>query len=642
MTIRGWLLRASYGAIFVAGVPTLLVWWAHATEGVVPLRAIHSAPAGVALGLASLALVAAGARALMLHGRGLPMNAFPPPRFVREGVYRWIRNPMYIGFGLACAGIAIATGSASGLWLVTPIAALAATALVFGFERPDLLRRFGPDALRPPLLSLPRGTDDAPAIVQRAAVVVWVLIPWLGTWFAAQAIGRAPDVFETALSFERTWPVWQWTELLYVTAYIFIPLTVVVATSGRSLRRFAVSGSIATVIVSLCWLTIPVVAANRAFVPATAVGRLLAFEQGHSVGVAAFPAFHVLWAMLAATAWPNRWIGWMWALAITLSCLTTGMHTLIEVGAAMLLYLPLRDPSATWGWIRARTEALANSWREWRIGPIRVINHGAYAAAAASAGFVVLALALPEGATTAAWWMLICVVAGAGVWAQVLEGSSTLLRPFGWYGGAIGGAIGAAAAPWFGVPITTMLAGLALAAPWIQALGRLRCLVQGCCHGGPATALVGIRYHHRRSRVTQIAHLDHQPLHPTPLYSIAGNLVIAAILLRLRFLGAPNVLVIGVYLMLGGLARFVEEGYRAEPQTPVIAGLHSYQWIAMASVLAGIWCTTLPIPAAPAGFTPFSWPIAAGAAAAGVLTGVAMGIDLPRSNRRFSRLARAD
>ena len=51
-------------------------------------------------------------------------------QLIRCGVYRLTRNPMYVGFGLACGGVSIALGSASGLWLVTPVACLAAAALV--------------------------------------------------------------------------------------------------------------------------------------------------------------------------------------------------------------------------------------------------------------------------------------------------------------------------------------------------------------------------------------------------------------------------------------------------------------------------------------------------------------------------------
>jgi prolipoprotein diacylglyceryltransferase len=187
-----------------------------------------------------------------------------------------------------------------------------------------------------------------------------------------------------------------------------------------------------------------------------------------------------------------------------------------------------------------------------------------------------------------------------------------------------------------------LMAAFALAAPWIQILGRFRCLVQGCCHGGPADERVGIRYGHRRSRVSHLANLANVPIYPTPLVSIAGNLVIGVLLIRLRTLAAPDSLVLGVYFMLSGCARFVEESYRGEPQTPVVGGLRVYQWFAIGSLLAGILCTMFPMPPAAAGFSRPSAALIGWAAVMFVVFAAAMGLDFPGSNRRFSRLAAAD
>ena len=644
--------RVAYGALFVVLLPVGLVLWARASSPVIPLPAVHSVPIGGLLVALGLCLLIAGGYELMTRGGGLPMNAFPPPRFVRSGIYRWIRNPMYVGFGLVATGVSIAVGSAAGLWLVTPVTCLAAAALVYGYERHDLLRRFGADALTPPLLSLPRGDAEAPAVVHRLAVFVWVLIPWLAAYSAVQALGRPPDAFETALPFERNWAVVQWTEVVYASAYLFVPVTVLVIRTRRALRHFAVEGLIATVVVTLVWLTIPVVAANRPFEPTTLPGRVLAYELSHSNGVAAFPAFHVLWAFIAAEGWSAnaghsgrsswRWAGWTWALLITVSSLTTGMHTVLEVAGAALVYLAVRHYDRVWSQVRALTERVANSWKEWRVGPVRVINHGAWAAAAGGVGTLIAGSAAGPDRVGSVIWVAMCALAGAGMWAQLLEGSSKLLRPFGWYGGILGGIVGALTARMAGVPIVPLLAAFAVAAPWIQILGRVRCLVQGCCHGGPAPASAGICYRHPRSRVTQLAHLAGTPIYPTPLYSIAADVVMGVILVRLRTLGASHTLVIGTFLMFGGIARFVEESYRGEPQTPTIAGLHSYQWLAIASLVAGIVCTTLtPVPG-PAGFMVPDARLVWAAIAVAVAGGFAMGVDFPASNRRFSRLASAD
>jgi protein-S-isoprenylcysteine O-methyltransferase Ste14 len=294
--------RVGYGALFVVVLPLALVAWADALSATIRLPQVRSIPAGAAMIIVGAALMILGIGGLLIHGRGLPMNAFPPPRLAREGIYRWIRTPIYIGFGLLCAGTAIAAGSAAGLWIVTPTVALAAAALVHGHERHDLVRRFGPEARRPPLLSLPGEGTGPPLWSQRAAVYAWVLLPWLVAYFAVQALGRPADAFETALPLEHGWPVWQWTEAVYASAYLVIPATPLLVHTSRDLRRFAIQGIVGTLIVTLCWLAIPVVAANRAFVPAHAIGHLLAFEQRTSTGVAAFPAFHVLWSLLAAQA----------------------------------------------------------------------------------------------------------------------------------------------------------------------------------------------------------------------------------------------------------------------------------------------------------------------------------------------------
>jgi hypothetical protein len=113
-------------------------------------------------------------------------------------------------------------------------------------------------------------------------------------------------------------------------------------------------------------------------------------------------------------------------------------------------------------------------------------------------------------------------------------------------------------------------------------------------------------------------------------------------LLRLRCLGTPDALLVGVYLILGGVARFVEESYRAEPQTPVVRGLHIYQWIAVASLVIGMVTTTLPSTTAATAFSPPGSALVLATLILALATGFAMGVDFPRSNRRFSRLAPAD
>jgi prolipoprotein diacylglyceryltransferase len=166
----------------------------------------------------------------------------------------------------------------------------------------------------------------------------------------------------------------------------------------------------------------------------------------------------------------------------------------------------------------------------------------------------------------------------------------------------------------------------------------MRCLIQGCCHGHEASPEIGIRYSHPRSRVCRLANLNGIPIHPTPVYSILWNLVIAFAVTRLWFVHASFGMIAGIYLILAGLGRFVEEAYRGEPQTPILGGLRLYQWIAILSVVAGPVLTALHatgVPAAPR----FSWDSVLAGFGFGLFTWFALGVDFPDSNRRFARLA---
>jgi prolipoprotein diacylglyceryltransferase len=226
---------------------------------------------------------------------------------------------------------------------------------------------------------------------------------------------------------------------------------------------------------------------------------------------------------------------------------------------------------------------------------------------------------------------------GAALWAQVIEGSPRLLRPYGYYGGLLGACAGALAAPLVGTDIWLVLGAYAVAGPFIQAAGRLRCLVQGCCHGSPAPSAVGIRYAHPRSRVCRLSDLGGKQVHPTQVYSILWNGVIALATARLWSVHAGLHVVGGVYLILNGAGRFVEEAYRGEPQTPVYGNLRLYQWVAIGSVLAGIAVTALgrggPAPAPSVHVAAIALGLAFG-----LLTWFALGVDFPRSSARFSRL----
>ncbi len=627
-----------YGTAFALLLPIALAAWAWATAGSVSLPLTASVPWGLAIAAAGSVAMFLGAAHLWIYGGGLPMNAYPPPRYVARGVYRLLPHPIYTGFAMLCAGLSIAAGSASGLWLVSPMVALGCAALVLAYERHDLRDRFGcsPRSLLP-------ADEPAPAsLPDRLACYAFVLLPWVVLYEAIVALGTPPDAVSSVLPFERRLPVLEWTEILYASPYAAIALAPLFAPTRRELRKFSVRALAAMAVVFPFFVAIPLIAPARPFVPHTAAGRLLAWERTLDSPAAAFPSFHVVWAVLAAELfggrWPRmRWLCRVWAVLVAASCVTTGQHGVVDVLAGFATAgLVMRGP-ALWEAIRTRAEGVANSWKEWRFGPVRVINHGAYAGLGAFLALWIAGMLAGPHHVAPVFTAAFAAVIGAALWAQFVEGSPQLLRPYGFYGGLLGGTLGSLVAPLFGASPWLVLAAFSAGGPWAQAMGRLRCLVQGCCHGRPAPPSIGIRYTHPRSRVCRLSPFAGIPIHPTPVYSILWNAVVAVAVTRLWTLHARLHLIAGFYFILTGLGRFVEEAWRGEPQTPVLARLRLYQWAAAASVLAGALMTAL----GNSGSAPnphFDWRAMLPAAAFGLVVWFAMGVDFPKSNRRFSRL----
>ena len=144
------MVKFLYGLFFVVLLPASLVLFS--TQAEVPLAIAPYPIVGGVLAGVGLVIVLWGMWDIWRRGHGLPMNAFPPQKLVTGGIYAWVPHPIYFGFVLGCLGVSLVYGSASGAFLTTPLVALAATALVLGYERPYLLRTFG--AVPRPLLGI--------------------------------------------------------------------------------------------------------------------------------------------------------------------------------------------------------------------------------------------------------------------------------------------------------------------------------------------------------------------------------------------------------------------------------------------------------------------------------------------------------
>jgi len=79
-------------------------------------------------------------------GHGTPAPMAPPQRLVVVGFYRYVRNPMYVGFFVGWIGLWVVFGRAN-LYVIAGAAAVVLGVAVFVrlYEEPTLRRMFGAD-----------------------------------------------------------------------------------------------------------------------------------------------------------------------------------------------------------------------------------------------------------------------------------------------------------------------------------------------------------------------------------------------------------------------------------------------------------------------------------------------------------------
>ena len=125
--------------VVVGLIPWLLTRW-QAREPLpywTPVRVLG----GILLVAGLIALVQAFVR-FVVEGFGTPAPVAAPDRLVVGGVYRYVRNPMYVAVLAAIIGQALLLGRL-GLLLYAGAAWLIVAAFVHWYEEPTLTRRFG-------------------------------------------------------------------------------------------------------------------------------------------------------------------------------------------------------------------------------------------------------------------------------------------------------------------------------------------------------------------------------------------------------------------------------------------------------------------------------------------------------------------
>lgn len=117
-----------------------------------------------------------------------------------------------------------------------------------------------------------------------------------------------------------------------------------------------------------------------------------------------------------------------------------------------------------------------------------------------------------------------------------------------------------------GLPVWTTADAFAPGIALGHVVGRIGCLLAGCCYGRPTTLPWGITFTSTRAAENVGTPLG-VPLHPTQLYEAGAELIILILLLTTERRGRPFPgRTVWSYMLLYAVSRFVIEFYRGDPR----------------------------------------------------------------------------
>jgi phosphatidylglycerol:prolipoprotein diacylglycerol transferase len=112
-------------------------------------------------------------------------------------------------------------------------------------------------------------------------------------------------------------------------------------------------------------------------------------------------------------------------------------------------------------------------------------------------------------------------------------------------------------------------------------VGRLGCLLAGCCFGRPTTVPWAISFHDANAFANAGTPLG-VPLHPTQVYEAGAEALILVFLLAFERRGRPFPgRTFWSYMLLYGISRFVIEFYRGDPRGTVFDVLSTSQFVSV-------------------------------------------------------------
>jgi phosphatidylglycerol:prolipoprotein diacylglycerol transferase len=177
---------------------------------------------------------------------------------------------------------------------------------------------------------------------------------------------------------------------------------------------------------------------------------------------------------------------------------------------------------------------------------------------------------VPDNVTDVSFWLILGGILGARIFFIAQEFPYYISHPrelfsiqfqgLTSFGGFIVGSLAAAfACKKKGIPPMTFLDVIAPAFLLGHAIGRIGCLLNGCCHGAPTNAWFGV-----------YSAENHQYDAPAQLYDSAMNIGALFLLLFLEKRFPRHGFSFGMMMILHGFARFIYEFFRAGSSSTTI------------------------------------------------------------------------
>lgn len=229
---------------------------------------------------------------------------------------------------------------------------------------------------------------------------------------------------------------------------------------------------------------------------------------------------------------------------------------------------------------------------------VKIYSYGVMVALAFLLGFALIAKRAQAAGeklddyTEALIWFIISGIGGARLFYFIWFPHVFLKNPLGallnqgglvWYGGVIG--VLMATITYTRLKKISLLRFGDIVAPAAVlglAIGRIGCLLSGCCYGAPCSLPWAIRYPHTHETLGL-------PVHPAPLYETALMLIACWWLTRLDKTKPFEGFTLAWFFILAGITRFSLEFVRGDKLVWTHAmELSASQWVSIAGILAGL------------------------------------------------------